>query len=72
MKLLKWFFVAMLGLIAALVLYITLIFDPNNFKPQIVEVVKEKTGRDLAINSDLSWTFFPSLGIKLGGVTLSN
>lgn len=72
MKLLKWFLVAMLGLIAALVLYITLIFDPNDFKPQIVEVVKEKTGRDLAINSDLSWTFFPSLGIKLGGITLSN
>lgn len=72
MKLLKWFFVALLGLVAALVLYITLIFDPNDFKPQIVEVVKEKTGRDLAINSDLSWTFFPSLGIKLGGITLSN
>ena len=72
MKLLKWFFVAMLGLVAALVVYITLIFDPNDFKPQIVEVVKEKTGRNLAINSDLSWTFFPSLGIKLGGITLSN
>ena len=72
MKLLKWFLVAMLGLVAAIVLYITLIFDPNDFKPQIVEVVKEKTGRDLAINSDLSWTFFPSLGIKLGGITLSN
>lgn len=72
MKLLKWFFIAMLGLVAALVLYITLIFDPNDFKPQIVEVVKEKTGRNLAINSDLSWTFFPSLGIKLGGITLSN
>lgn len=72
MKLLKWFFVALLGLVAVLVLYITLIFDPNDFKPQIVEVVKEKTGRDLAINSDLSWTFFPSLGIKLGGITLSN
>lgn len=72
MKLLKWFFVAMLGLIAALVLYITLIFDPNDFKPQIVDAVKEKTGRNLAISSDLSWTFFPSLGIKLGGITLSN
>ncbi|MCL1095213.1 AsmA family protein [Shewanella kaireitica] len=72
MKLLKWFFIAMLGLVAAVVLYITLIFDPNDFKPQIVEVVKEKTGRNLAINSDLSWTFFPSLGIKLGGITLSN
>ncbi|PKH56873.1 AsmA family protein [Shewanella sp. Choline-02u-19] len=72
MKFLKWFFVAILGLVAALVLYITLIFDPNDFKPQIVDVVKDKTGRNLAISSDLSWTFFPSLGIKLGGITLSN
>jgi AsmA protein len=72
MKFLKWFFIAILGLVAALVLYITLIFDPNDFKPQIVDVVKDKTGRNLAISSDLSWTFFPSLGIKLGGITLSN
>ncbi|QQX82233.1 AsmA family protein [Shewanella sp. KX20019] len=72
MKFLKWFFVAILALVAALALYITLIFDPNDFKPQIVEVVKEKTGRNLAISSDLTWTFFPSLGIKLGGITLSN
>lgn len=72
MKFLKWFFVAILGLVAALVLYITLIFDPNDFKPQIVDVVKDKTGRLLVISSDLSWTFFPRLGIKLGGITLSN
>ncbi|MCL1048142.1 AsmA family protein [Shewanella abyssi] len=72
MKFLKWFFVAILALVAALVLYITLIFDPNDLKPQIVDVVKQNTGRNLTISSDLSWTFFPSLGIKLGGITLSN
>ncbi|GIU16007.1 cell envelope biogenesis protein AsmA [Shewanella sp. MBTL60-112-B2] len=55
-----------------MVLYITVIFDPNDFKPQIVDLVKLQTGRELAIGSDLSWTFFPSLGIKLGKITLSN
>ncbi|WP_041415949.1 AsmA family protein [Shewanella halifaxensis] len=72
MKFLKWFFISILGLVLALVLYVTLIFDPNDFKPQIIDLVKKETGRELAIGSDLSWTFFPSLGIKLGQITLSN
>ncbi|WOT03729.1 AsmA family protein [Shewanella youngdeokensis] len=72
MKILKWFLIVVLASLAALVIYITVIFDPNDFKPQIVQVVNDKTGRELAIESDLSWTFFPSLGIKLGGITLTN
>jgi AsmA protein len=47
-------------------------FDLNNFKPQIVDAVKKQTGRDLQISQDLSWSVFPSLGIKLGGISLSN
>ncbi|MCK8045216.1 AsmA family protein [Shewanella sp. 1CM18E] len=72
MKFLKWFFITILGLVLALVLYVTVIFDPNDFKPQIVDLVKQETGRELAIGSDLSWTFFPSLGIELGDISLSN
>ncbi|GIU14270.1 AsmA family protein [Shewanella sp. MBTL60-007] len=72
MKFLKWFFITVLGLVLALVLYVTVIFDPNDFKPQIVDLVKEQTGRNLTIGSDLSWTFFPTLGIELGQLTLSN
>lgn len=72
MKFLKWFFITLLGLVLALVLYVTVIFDPNDFKPQIVKLVKEQTGRNLTIGSDLSWTFFPTLGIELGQITLSN
>ncbi|MCL1129021.1 AsmA family protein [Shewanella sairae] len=72
MKFLKWFLISILGLVLALVVYVTVIFDPNDFKPQIVDLVKEQTGRELAIGSDLSWTFFPTLGIKLGNITLSN
>ena len=28
-------------------------FDPNAYKPQIVQMVKEKTGRTLAIQGDI-------------------
>ncbi|MDR8524072.1 AsmA family protein [Shewanella fidelis] len=72
MKFLKWFLITILGLFLAVVVYVTVIFDPNDFKPQIVDLVKQETGRELKIGSDLSWTFFPSLGIELGDISLSN
>ncbi|WP_108946371.1 AsmA family protein [Shewanella halifaxensis] len=72
MKFLKWFLITILGLFLAVVVYVTVIFDPNDFKPQIVDLVKQETGRELKIGSDLSWTFFPSLGIELSDISLSN
>lgn len=72
MKFIKWLLLAVVTLFIALALYLTVIFDPNDFKPQIVDAVKKQTGRDLLINQDLSWTFFPAIGISLGDITLSN
>ena len=72
MKILKWFFIVLLLMFGSLVAYLTLIFDPNDFKPELVEVVKEKTGRDLVIENDLAWTFFPTIGIELSKISLSN
>ncbi|WP_064792134.1 AsmA family protein [Shewanella woodyi] len=72
MKILKWFFIVFLLLFTSLIAYLTLIFDPNDFKPELVDAVKEKTGRDLVIENDLSWTFFPSIGIELSQISLSN
>ncbi|WP_076413721.1 AsmA family protein [Shewanella sp. UCD-KL12] len=72
MKILKWLFISFFLLILTLALYLTLIFDPNDFKPQLVEEVKGQTGRELIIDNDLSWTFFPSLGIELSAISLSN
>lgn len=72
MKVLKWLVLAFVGLILALVLYLTLLFNPNDFKPEIIEQVKTHTGRTLEIKDDLSWTFFPTLGIQLGGISFSN
>ncbi|WP_223293051.1 MULTISPECIES: AsmA family protein [Shewanella] len=72
MKILKWFFIVFFLVFASLAAYLTLIFDPNDFKPEIVNVVKKQTGRELIITKDLTWTFFPSIGIELGDITLSN
>ncbi|WP_299794471.1 AsmA family protein [uncultured Shewanella sp.] len=72
MKILKWFVVVFIILIISLAAYLTLLFDPNDFKPQLVDAVKENTGRELVVADELSWTFFPSIGIKLSNVSLSN
>ncbi len=72
MKFIKWSIAVVVSLFILFIAYLTLIFDLNDFKPQIVDAVKKQTGRDFAIEQDLSWTFFPAIGIKLGDITLSN
>ncbi len=46
-------------------------FDPNRYKGEIERLVKERTGRTLSLKGDLAVAFWPSLGAKVGGVTLS-
>ena len=72
MKFIKWLLALMVTLILLVTVYLTVFFDPNDFKPEIVDAVKKQTGRELVISDDLFWTFFPVIGINLGGVSLSN
>src|SRR3954471_14547816 len=46
-------------------------FDPNRYKGQIEQLVKEKTGRTLSLKGDLQLAFWPALGAKVNGVTFS-
>ena len=68
---------ALLGLGIVVVLVIggvavfALTFDPNSYKGQIEAAVKEKTGRTLKLAGNLELAFWPSLGAKVAGVTLS-
>ncbi len=38
-----------------------LLFDPNDYKPQIMALVKEHTGRELTIPGEISVSVFPWL-----------
>jgi AsmA protein len=58
-------------LLLGLVIYFALIFDLNAYKPQIIELVKEKRQRELRLDGDVNLTLFPRLGIELGPLTLS-
>lgn len=73
-KALKFTLAAVGGLIALLlaaVLLIVLTFDPNSYKPQLVELVQRQYQRTLAIPGPISLTLFPRLGVRVGEVTLS-
>ena len=44
--------------------------DPNDYKPQLTQLVKEKTGRELTLQATISWSFFPSLGLSTQDIRL--
>ncbi|MFT4837488.1 MAG: AsmA protein [Psychromonas sp.] len=68
---LKLFAGLVVVLIVAVVLLITTI-DPNDYKQQIQTQVKKSINRDLAINGDISWAFYPQLGFSSGEIELRN
>jgi AsmA protein len=57
--------------VAGALTYVALTFDPNTYKPQIIQAVKDKTQRTLKLEGDIKLHFFPSIGVSLGKVSLS-
>ena len=62
----------LLALLIVLAVTLTLLFDPNDYKKNIIEAIKDKTGRELRIEGKLGWSFFPWIGIETGRLELSN
>ena len=62
---------ALVGLALILVVVIVATFDPNAYKGEIEKQVKDRTGRTLRFHGDLGLAFWPSVGAKVGKVTLS-
>ena len=60
---------ALLAIVAAAIFALT--FDPNKYKGEVERIVKERTGRTLQLKGPLEMAFYPSLGAKVSGVTLS-
>jgi AsmA protein len=74
MKALKYLLYAIGALIVLLLVAIGIVFavfDPNDYKPQIVQLVKERTGRTLTMSGDIKLQIFPKIGAAVGKTTLS-
>lgn len=75
MKAIKFLFILAIVLVVVVVGGVAAFFafaDPNEFKDQIVEQVAEATGRQLSLEGDLEWAFWPKIKFKAGPVALSN
>lgn len=58
--------IGVLGVVvAAAVVYVTTFLDPEDFKPRLVEVVREQSGLELTLDGPLSWSFYPRLGVSV-------
>jgi AsmA protein len=74
MKALKYLFLTVVGIAALIALALVALvatFDPNKYKPELAAAVLDKTGRTLAIEGNLGLSFFPSIGIASGKMSLS-
>ena len=74
MKVLKYLLLGLAVLVVlagAAVAYIAATFDPNQYKPQIVQAVKDRTQRTLTLAGDIDLSFFPGIGARLGKAALS-
>lgn len=73
-KYLKYAAFAIGGFILIVILimaYFAATFNPNDYKQQIIDLVKEKKERTLIIDGDISLSFWPKLGANLGKVSIS-
>lgn len=74
MKILKYLLIAFgaLAVVAGgVIAYIAATFDPNAYKPQIIQLVKDKKQRTLKLDGDIKLKFWPSIGADLGKLALS-
>ncbi len=56
---------------ALLLVTASLLINPNDYKPQIVRLVKDKKQRTLTLAGDIKLAFFPKLGFDLGRASIS-
>ena len=72
MKLFLKISLALVALLLIALIGFAVVFNPNDYKDEIIKVVKDKTGRELSIPGDISLSLFPWIGIDLGAIEISN
>lgn len=71
-RILAWLAGVAVLLMVGIVVFVTVLFDPNDYKESIADLIKEQTGRQLRIHEDLKVSFFPWLAVETGRLELSN
>jgi uncharacterized protein involved in outer membrane biogenesis len=72
MKKALWIVGGLLGLLVVVALAAPFFIDLNDYKAQIAAKAKEATGRDLAIDGDISLSILPTPGVTVSGIRFGN
>ncbi|MGB5444205.1 MAG: AsmA family protein, partial [Psychromonas sp.] len=72
MKLLLKLFAGLAVVLILAAVALMMKIDPNDYKQQIQTQVKNTINRDLSINGDISWAFYPKLAFSSGEIELHN
>lgn len=67
-----YFIGAVVVLAIIVVIAVSLLFDPNDYRDDIELAVENNTGRELNIEGDVSLSIFPWLAVEVGTTTLGN
>lgn len=73
-KLLKYALIAIVSIILLVLLamaYFAATFNPNDYKQDIIDLVKKEKDRTLTIDGDITLAFWPKLGANLGKLSIS-
>lgn len=70
-KFIGWSLAGIVLILAAAVAYIAATFDPNAYKPQIVQAVWDRTQRNLRLDGDIKLALIPRIAATLGKASLS-
>jgi len=71
-RLLGLVFLGIMLLVFALGFALTHLFDPNDYKDEIRQLVRDKANLELTLNGQIGWSLFPWLGIELHDATLAS
>ena len=63
--------VAILLFVLLVVGYFAVTFNPNDYKDDIIKLVKDKKERKLQIDGDIKLSFWPKIGADLGKISIS-
>jgi AsmA protein len=73
-KLLRYSAYALAGFISLILILLAVVsmtFNPNDYKQQIIDLVQAKKNRTLKLDGDIKLAFWPKIGADLGKVSLS-
>jgi len=59
------------ALFIALIVYVTVFVNPNDFKDTLQDAAKQQANIELRLDGDINWSFFPWLGIELENIGIA-